>query len=294
MTLRPATALHSARVRIALLALPGVAFITLFILIPILSIVIFSFWRTERYELFADWNIENYRTVLTDLTYLTFLGRSLLSALLVSLASLVYSWPVAYYIAKYGGRYRLLLVVALAAPFFTGLILRVTALQTIFGPIGVINMALMNVGLEPIAILMYTKFAAGVGLAYLYIPFMVTAIYLSLVNFNFDLLEVAKVNGAKPWRAFLEITWPLNWIGTVIGFLLVFIPTLASDVTHHFLGGPNGASYGMILSNQFGETGTWALGSAMGVVLFLISFLVLGVMWRTINLRRSGYTGAGA
>jgi len=294
MTLRPATALHSARVRIALLALPGVAFITLFILIPILSIVIFSFWRTERYELFADWNIENYRTVLTDLTYLTFLGRSLLSALLVSLASLVYSWPVAYYIAKYGGRYRLLLVVALAAPFFTGLILRVTALQTIFGPIGVINMALMNVGLEPIAILMYTKFAAGVGLAYLYIPFMVTAIYLSLVNFNFDLLEVAKVNGAKPWRAFLEITWPLDWIGTVIGFLLVFIPTLASDVTHHFLGGPNGASYGMILSNQFGETGTWALGSAMGVVLFLISFLVLGVMWRTINLRRSGYTGAGA
>jgi len=294
MTLRSATALHSARVRIALLALPGVAFITLFILIPILSIVIFSFWRTERYELFADWNIENYRTVLTDLTYLTFLGRSLLSALLVSLASLVYSWPVAYYIAKYGGRYRLLLVVALAAPFFTGLILRVTALQTIFGPIGVINMALMNVGLEPIAILMYTKFAAGVGLAYLYIPFMVTAIYLSLVNFNFDLLEVAKVNGAKPWRAFLEITWPLNWIGTVIGFLLVFIPTLASDVTHHFLGGPNGASYGMILSNQFGETGTWALGSAMGVVLFLISFLVLGVMWRTINLRRSGYTGAGA
>ena len=294
MTLRSATALHSARVRIALLVLPGVAFITLFILIPILSIVIFSFWRTERYELFADWNIENYRTVLTDLTYLTFLGRSLLSALLVSLASLVYSWPVAYYIAKYGGRYRLLLVVALAAPFFTGLILRVTALQTIFGPIGVINMALMNVGLEPIAILMYTKFAAGVGLAYLYIPFMVTAIYLSLVNFNFDLLEVAKVNGAKPWRAFLEITWPLNWIGTVIGFLLVFIPTLASDVTHHFLGGPNGASYGMILSNQFGETGTWALGSAMGVVLFLISFLVLGVMWRTINLRRSGYTGAGA
>jgi len=294
MTLRSATALHSARVRIALLALPGVAFITLFILIPILSIVMFSFWRTERYELFADWNIENYRTVLTDLTYLTFLGRSLLSALLVSLASLVYSWPVAYYIAKYGGRYRLLLVIALAAPFFTGLILRVTALQTIFGPIGVINMALMNVGLEPIAILMYTKFAAGVGLAYLYIPFMVTAIYLSLVNFNFDLLEVAKVNGAKPWRAFLEITWPLNWIGTVIGFLLVFIPTLASDVTHHFLGGPNGASYGMILSNQFGETGTWALGSAMGVVLFLISFLVLGVMWRTINLRRSGYTGAGA
>lgn len=286
--------LYSARVRIALLALPGAAFILLFVLIPILSIVVFSFWRTESYVLYADWNIENYRTVLTNPTYLTFLGRSLLAALLVSLACLAYSWPTAYYIAKYGGRYRLLLVVALAAPFFTGIILRVAALQTIFGPIGIINMALLTLGLAPIEILMYTKFAAGVGLVYLYVPFMVTAIYLSLVNFNFDLLEVAKVNGAKPWRAFLEITWPLNWIGTVIGFLLVFIPTLASDVTHQFLGGPNGASYGMILANQFGSTGTWALGSAMGVVLFAVSFLVVVIMARTVNLRRSGYTGAGA
>lgn len=290
----PSRLLHSARTRAALLALPGAAFILLFVLIPIVSIVVFSFWRTESYVLYADWNVENYRTVLTNVTYLTFLGRSFLTALLVSLACLVYSWPVAYYIAKYGGRYRLLLIVALAAPFFTGVILRVAALQTIFGPIGIINMGLMNLGLQPVEILMYTKFAAGVGLAYLYVPFMVTAIYLSLINFNFDLLEVAKVNGAKPWRAFLEITWPLNWIGTVIGFLLVFIPTLASSVTHQFLGGPNGASYGMILTNQFGTTGTWALGSAMGVVLFLVSFLVVIVMARTVNLRRSGYTGAGA
>ena len=59
----------------------------------------------------------------------------------------------------------------------------------------------MNIGLPPVEFLMYTKVASGIGIAYLYVPFMVTAIYLSLVNFNFDILEVAKVNGAKPWRA---------------------------------------------------------------------------------------------
>ena len=95
---------------------------------------------------------------------------------------------------------------------------------------------------------------------------MVTAIYLSLVNFNFELLEVAKINGARPWRAFIEITWPLNWIGTAIGLVLVFIPCLASAVTPRFLGGPQATSFGMSLAQQFGETGTWALGSAMGVV----------------------------
>ena len=95
---------------------------------------------------------------------------------------------------------------------------------------------------------------------------MVTAIYLSLVNFNFELLEVAKINGARPWRAFVEITWPLNWIGTAIGMVLVFIPCLANALTPRFLGGPDATSFGMSLAQQFGETGTWALGLGHGRV----------------------------
>lgn len=287
-------ALQSPLARFTVLAAPGALFVIVFLLLPIVSVVIFSFWRTESYHLYPDWNVENYRVILTEGTYLVFLARSLVTALLVSLVSLIYAWPVAYFIAKYGGRYRMLLVLVVAAPFFTGIILRVTALQGIFGPIGVVNMALMQLGLTPIDVLMYNKVAAGIGLVYLFIPFMVTAIYLSLVNFNFELLEVAKVNGAKPWGAFLEITWPLNWMGTAIGIILVFIPTLAASVTPRFLGGPNGASFGMVLGGQFGETGTWALGSAMGVVLFVVSGLVIYMMWRTVNLRRSGFTGAGA
>jgi len=120
---------------------------------------------------------------------------------------------------------------------------------------------------------------------------MVTAIYLSLVNFDFALLETAKINGAGPWRAFVEVTWPLNWIGTAIGIALVFIPCLASAVTPRFLGGPNAPSFGMSLAQQFGETGTWALGSAMSVVLFFLSFLVISIMYCTIDLRRTGFTG---
>jgi ABC-type spermidine/putrescine transport system permease subunit I len=178
----------------------------------------------------------------------------------------------------------------LAAPFFTGVILRVTALQGLFGPIGLVNMALAVFGIGPVGVLMYTLFAAGPAV-YLFIPFMVTAIYLSLLNFNIELLELAKINGARPWRAFVEITWPLNWIGTAIGLVLVFIPCLASAVTQRFLGGPQATSFGMSLGQQFGETGTWALGSAMGVFLFLASLVVILVVRRTIDLKRSGFTG---
>ncbi len=282
---------QSPNFRFALLTLPGALFLLVFLVLPLISILVFSFWRTESYELIADWNLENYKTILGEKTYLTFMWRSLVMAISVSLVCLIYAYPVAYLVAKRGGRYRLILVLLTAAPFFTGVILRVTAMQQILGPIGLLNMALQTFGFEPIEILMYSNVASAIGLVYLWIPFMVLAIYLSLLNFNFDLLEVAYVNGAKPWRAFLEITWPLNWIGTAIGIVLVFIPTFAAFVTPRFLGGVNGALYGNILEHQFGATGTWALGSAMGVVLFVICLIFIIVIWRTINLRHSGYTG---
>lgn len=271
---------------------PGAAFIVISLLLPLLSIVVFSFWRTESYELHADWNLDNYRILLSEAAYRIFFQRSLVTAALVTLICVACGWPVAYFIARHGGRYRLLLVLALAAPFFTGAILRITALQGLLGPIGLINMALGMVGLGPVEALMYTQLASGLALVYLFIPFMVTAIYLSLVNFNFELLEVAKINGAKPWRAFVEITWPLNWLGTAIGMILVFIPCLANALTPRFLGGPDATSFGMSLAQQFGETGTWALGSAMGVALFGASLLVILCLKPTIRLKRSGFTGA--
>jgi len=285
--------LHRPETRFMLLGLPAVLFVIVFLLLPIVSVIVFSFWRTESYEIYADWNLDNYRTVLFEGTYLTFLWRSIVTAVIVTGACLLYAWPVAYFIAKYGGRYRLLLVLALAAPFFTGAVLRLAALQAIMGPIGVINMALGLIGLPPIEFLMFNRIASGIGIAYLYLPFMVTAIYLSLLNFNFQLLNVAKVNGARPWRAFLTVTWPLNWIGTAIGITLVFIPCLAESITPTFLGGPSGKLYGSVLGLQFDQTGTWALGSAMGVILFAVCCVVIGIMWLTINLKRSGFTGAG-
>ena len=282
------------RVRFAYLTVPGALFVLIFLILPLLSIVVFSFWRTERYELIPEWNLDNYATILTTGTYLKFLGRSVMMAVSVSLICLVYAYPVSYLIAKHGGRFRLILILLTAAPFLTGVILRITAIQHILGPIGLVNMTLVTFGGEPIQALMYSNVATAVGLVYLWIPFMILAIYLSLLNFNFELLEVAKVCGAKPWRAFIEVTWPLNRMGTMIGLILVFIPTLAATVTPRFLGGVNGALYGNILDHQFGATGTWALGSAMGVVLFLVSFTVIALVWSTVNLRRSGYTGAGA
>lgn len=275
-----------------LLIAPGVVFIIFTLLLPLVAVVVFSFWRTESYELYADWNLDNYRVLFREPAYRVFLLRSIVGAGVTSLICLLYAWPVAYFIARHGGRYRLLLVLLLAAPFFTGVILRIAALQGILGPGGLINMGLGMMGLNPVHVLMYTPVAATLGHVYLFMPFMVTAIYLSLVNFDFALLETAKINGASPLRAFVEVTWPLNRIGTSIGLILVFIPCLASAVTPRFLGGPKSTSFGMSLGQQFGETGTWALGSAMSVVLFIVSCAIVLLVGLSINPRRSGVTGS--
>lgn len=277
--------------RFLALILPGAAFLVVFLVLPLLSIVVFSFWRTESYTMIQDWNLDNYRTLIFDATYRVFLMRSLTMAVVVTIVSMVYAWPVALLIARHGGRFRLLLILLTAAPFLTGEVLRITALQQIFGPIGLINMALSNLGLEPVEVLMYSHVASAIGLTYLWMPFMVLAIYLSLLNFDVRLLEVAKVNGAGPMRSFWEVTWPLNRAGTMVGVALVFIPTMASSITSQFLGGPDGALYGNILAHQFGATGTWAFGSAMGVMLFLISLVFIVAMVSAVgDLRRSGLT----
>jgi spermidine/putrescine transport system permease protein len=276
------------------LAGPGSVFLILFLVVPLISIIVFSFWRTESYQLYADWNLDNYRVLATNGSYATFLIRSLVMATVVSAVSLVFAWPAAFFITRYGGQFKIILLLLTSTPFLTGEILRVTAMQQILGPIGLINMALGNFGLEPIAAIMYTNTSTAIGLVYLWLPFMVLAIHLSLLNFDFELLQVAKVNGARPLQAFWEITWPLNRAGSAIGVVLVFIPTLASSITSKFMGGPNGALFGNILANQFGSTGTWALGSAMGVVLFLVSMFALFLVWKSIgDPKRSGITIKG-
>lgn len=280
--------------RFLLLTAPVTLFLILFFVVPLIAILVVSFWRTESYQLIVDWNIDNYIDVLTEPSYRVFLLRSIVTALIVSVTCVALAWPIAYFVIRYGGRYKLLLVLGLAVPFLTGIVLRVIALQGVLGPIGLLNLGLMKIGIEPIQALMYTKTATAVGLIYLYLPFVTTAIYLSLLNFNFRLLDAAKVFGAGNFRAFWEITWPLNWVGTVIGFALTFVPSLASAVTPRFLGGANGTLFGLAMGSQFSATGTWSLGAAMGVVLFFVSGITLFTISRIVNLKRSGFTGVGS
>ncbi len=114
---------QSPNFRFAILTMPGALFLLTFLVLPLISILIYSFWRTESYQLIADWNIENYKTILTQKTYLTFIWRSLVMAVSVSLACLVFSDPGAYLVAKNGGGVCVIFGLFSAAALFSGFFL---------------------------------------------------------------------------------------------------------------------------------------------------------------------------
>jgi len=268
-------------------------FLTLFFALPLGALVMVSFWRTENYHLIREWSLMNYHTLLVESAYSTFLIRSLVMAFAVSIFLVAISWPIAYFIVRSGGRYKLLLSLLFAVPFLSGEVLRLISLQGLLGPVGLVNGLMVELGGAPLRFIMYTNVATFIGLVYIYLPIVVTVIYLSIGNFDFRLVQVASIFGASPTRAFYEIVWPLNLSGTIIGFLLSFIPCLSASLAPRFLGGPDGTLYGMSMSQQFGESGTWALGAAMGVALFLLSLLLLIGCCLFVDLRRTGFTGMG-
>ncbi len=268
-------------------------FLAVFFILPQIALIILSFWQSQNYKIIREWTTENYVILATEPAYVTFFVRSLVMATAVSIFLVVVSWPIALFIVRYGGRYKLIFSLLLAVPFLSGEVLRLIALQGMLGPTGLINGLLIRLGSAPLRFIMYSDTATFIALVYLYLPMVVTTIYLSLLNFDFRLASAASACGANRRRVFAEIVWPLNLSGTIIGFLLCFIPTMSASLAPRFLGGPSGTLYGMSIAQQFGESGTWTLGAAMGVVLVVFSLLVLGVLSLGINLRRTGFTGLG-
>ena len=268
-------------------------FLILFFILPLIALVILSFWQTENYKIVREWTTLNYVTLATVPAYFTFFLRSLVMAVCVSVFLVIVSWPIAFFIVRYGGRYKLIFSLLLAVPFLSGEVLRLIALQGMLGPAGLVNGVFLRLGAAPLRFIMYSNTASFIALVYLYLPMVVTTIYLSLLNFDMRLASAASACGANRFRVFWEVVWPLNLSGTIVGLLLCFIPTLSASLAPRFLGGANGTLYGMSMAQQFGESGTWALGAAMGVILFLFAAAALGLLGLGIDLSRTGFTGLG-
>jgi putrescine transport system permease protein len=269
----------------------GVPMIWLFLLAaaPLLIALDFSFsemgivyvnnlvnWADK--TLTINLNLGNYMFLGDDPLYFETFLSSVKFAGVTTLWCLALGYPFAYFMARARSHLRPMLVMLVMLPFWTSFLLRVYAWKTILINNGLINNALMAMGLihTPLQ-MMNTPFSLTIGMVYAYLPFMILPLYANLVKMDLRLLEAAADLGTSPWKAFWLITVPLSKRGIIAGSLLVFIPCVGEYVIPELLGGPNTIMIGRVLWDEFFANNDWPMASAVTISLILLILLPMAI-----------------
>jgi spermidine/putrescine transport system permease protein len=274
--------------------LPGTAWLVLLFVVPMAIVIAVSLGSLDiiNRPVFG-FHPENYSNVFQGI-YIKLMVRSLAYAGLTTLICFVVGYPVAYTIARFGGRYRNLLICIVVLPWLVDYLVRIYAWVVILGNNGLVNSFLHTIGVQgsPAVQLTNTGFAVIAGLVYSYFPLMVLPLYAVLESLPSSLIEAAKDLYATPRRAFVGVTLPLSLPGIVSGCLLVFLPCVGDFATAKLLGGPSQYMLGNLLSDQFTQSGNLTFGAALTVV--VMAFMWLIIIGFLVYSARSGKRGLDA
>ncbi|HEY3596492.1 MAG TPA: ABC transporter permease subunit [Paraburkholderia sp.] len=216
-------------------------------------------------------DLSHYAFLFADSLYFATYVNSVLVAAVTTLICLLIGYPMAYYIARSNPATRNILMMAVMLPFWTSFLIRVYAWIGILKNNGLLNNLLISTGLIHTPIELYhTNTGVYIGMVYSYLPFLVMPLYAHLVKMDLTLLEAAYDLGARPWKAFWQITLPLSKNGVIAGCMLVFIPAVGEYVIPELLGGANTLMIGRVMWNEFFDNADWPMASAVTCAMVLL------------------------
>ena len=266
--------------------LPGVVWLALFFVVPLAFIFVVSLGsRNELNQIVLDNpSLDNYEKAFNPI-FLPTLFQSLFYAGATTVLSLVIGLPVAYWISRYGGRHKALLLILVMLPFWTSYLIRTYAWMIILRDQGVVNSILQAIGLtsEPI-ILLNTDFSVILGMTYGFLPFAILPLFISIDRLDQNLEAAARDLYASGRAAFLHVTLPLIMPGIVAAALLTFIPAIGDFVTPDLLGGAQTTTVAKVIQDRFLDGRDWPYGAALGFVLMVIT--LVGTLFALRTLRR--------
>jgi putrescine transport system permease protein len=226
----------------------------------------------------------NYLFLLSDALYWKAYLGAIRYALIATIVTLLFGYPLAYGIARAPARWRGVLLMLVILPFWTSFLIRVYAWIGLLKENGIVNHALMSLGLIDAPFrLINNDFSVILGLVYAYLPFMVLPLYAQLEKLDPALSEAAADLGARPARAFWQVTLPLSLPGIAAGILLVFIPAVGEFVIPDLLGGPNTLMIGKILWDEFFTNHDWPVAAALAMAMLLLLAVPMGFMRRLLR-----------
>jgi len=265
-----------------LLLSPTVFVMITMLIVPLITLVLMSFWTQEYFEIHRDFTLANYARVLdvfddSNQIYALLLVKSIRMSLTATIAVVALAYPMAYFLAFRVTKNKLMWIILITVPVWTSYLLRVFAWKVILGYNGVINSGLISAGLlnEPLSFLLYNPTAVTITLAHAWAAYAILPIYVSLEKIDRSLLEAATDLGDTPFQRFWRVTFPLSLPGLIAATLLVFIPTVGDYVTPQLVGGTSGIMIGTIIASLFGKANNQPLGSAVSI---MSMFVIAGVV----------------
>jgi spermidine/putrescine transport system permease protein len=263
--------------RTAMLA-PSLAAFAAFFALPLVYLLVVSFWRLRLYKLEPAFTLKNYGVTLVDYgdTILTTFAITAAISVIVTVLAYAFAYALRFKAGRWADLYLFITLVTL----FGGYLVKIYAWKTILGSEGLLNSALMALGLvaAPVAWLLYSPVAVIVTLVHFLLPFAILPIYGSLRGVATDHVEAARDLGARPRQAFLHVVLPQTQAGLIAAFAMTFLYSAGDYVTPRLVGGPNIAMIGNFIESQFIQRLNAPQGAAMGVtVMAVCSLFVLGV-----------------
>jgi spermidine/putrescine transport system permease protein len=268
-----------------LLLAPGVAWLAVFFLIPLVYLGYQSLQSGTFPTYEFTWEFSNYTDAFSN--YHTQLVRSFVYAGIATVACLVLAYPLVYWIAFRAGRWRNLFLLAIIAPFFVSYLIRTLAWLNILADEGpVVGFLQWTHILGEDERLLATTFAVVAGITYNFLPFMALPIYVSLEQIEPRLLEAAKDLYASPFQTFLRVTLPLSAPGIVAGTLLTFIPAAGDFINAELLGTPKQQMVGNVIQAKFLESLDFPTAAALSFILMAAILVAVLVYARIVGAEK--------
>ncbi len=250
--------------------------------VPLAIMVIMSFWTQHGFEFDTTFTFANYGELVDRPIYEKLMLRSLWISGACTVATVLLSYPMAYYVAFHVHRRKLIWIILMTLPFWTSYLLRVFTWKIILGFNGVINSGLKVLGLvdQPLEFLLYSPSAVVITLTHAWAAFAILPIYVSLEKIDRSLLEAATDLGDGPVARFLRVTLPLSLPGVIAATVLIFVPTVGDYVTPALVGGPDGLMLANIIQAHFGNVNNWPMGSALAITMMIaVGLIALIYFW---------------
>ncbi len=282
---------------------PATLWLIVFLVVPLVSIIVFSFWKSTPHGMIPELSFKSYfeyfftegffepgsdRFLLPSI-FIRTLGSTIYFTLVVMLLCLIVGYPIAYFLAMQvqAFKWQLALFLLCMVPFWTSYLIRAVAWLPMLGRRGLINQALVGMGIvdKPVSFLFYSEFGYTMALVQIYVVLCIGPIFFSLAKIDKAIIEAAIDMGATPFQIFREIIGPLSLPGVAIGMIFIFVMIMGEFATAVVVYGGKTSTTGTVILNYYGIA-NYPFAAVNALMLMVAMVIGIIVILRIVDIRK--------